>query len=320
MRTYIIKRLYLMVPTLFLVTIIVFLSVRLIPGDVIDVMIGQMAGTGTSIGGLNREAIEHSLGLDVPMQVQYGRWLLNAFQGDLGTSLMKRAPVLAELKTTLPVSLELGLLGIVLSLIISIPIGVYSAIRQDTVGDYFARSFAIACIAIPGFWLGTMVMVLPSAYLGWSPPMEYIPFGKNPGGNIVQFIIPSVIVGMGLAGTIMRMTRTMMLEVLRQDYIRTAWAKGLTEKVVILRHALKNSMIPVISIVGTMLPIIIGGTVIIEEIFVLPGVGRLALTALNQRDYPVVQAVNLVVAVFVLAVNLLVDLAYGYIDPRVHYG
>jgi len=305
-----------MVPNLLLVTIIVFLSIRLIPGDIIDVMQAEMAGQGE----IDYEEVSRLLGLDVPVHVQYLRWMGNIFlHGDFGVSLRSNRPVAPEIVARLPVSLELGSMAIVISLLIAIPIGIYSAIRQDNIGDYIARSFAILCIAVPGFWLGTMVMVLPSVWWGRAPSPEYIPFLENPGRNLLQFVIPAAILGMALLGTTMRMTRTMMLEVLRQDYIRTAWSKGIRERAVVFRHALRNAMIPVITIVGLRVPILIGGTVIIEQIFALPGMGRLVLEALTKRDYTMVSGVNLFIACVVLGMNLIVDLTYSYVDPRIRY-
>jgi len=312
---YTIRRLLLIIPTFLFITLIVFLSIRLVPGSIIDLIEDQLAGVGT----IDRGEIEHVLGLDLPVHVQYGRWLGGMFRGDLGTSLQKGTSVTQEVIQRLPVSLELGLLGILIGLIIAVPIGVFSAVRQDTVGDYIGRSFAILCIAVPGFWLGTLVMVYPSIWWAWTPPLEYIPFTKDPAGNLFQFLIPSVVLGMALSGVTMRMTRTMMLEVLRQDYIRTAWAKGLKERIIVMRHALKNALIPIVTIVGLFIPVMIGGTVIIEQIFVLPGMGRLVLESIQMRDYTLVSGVVFFIAMFVLAVNLLVDLTYAYLDPRVHY-
>lgn len=318
MRAYILRRLLLMIPTLILVTVVVFLSVRLIPGDVIDLMQAEIGGAAG--GQIDRREIEHALGLDIPIHIQYVRWVGNILvHGDLGTSLRGNRPVTEEIYHRLPITLELGLLALVAALIIALPIGVYSAMRQDTAGDYLGRSFAIICIAVPSFWLGTMVMIYPSIWWGWSPAMEVTPFAQNPIANLSMFIIPAVLVGMVLSGVTMRMTRTMMLEVLRQDYIRTAWAKGLRERVVVMRHALKNALIPVVTVVGLQLPVMIGGTVIIEQIFNLPGIGRLMLDALYKRDYPMVSGINLFVASSVLAINLLVDLTYAFLDPRVHY-
>jgi peptide/nickel transport system permease protein len=210
-------------------------------------------------------------------------------------------------------------MAIILALIFSIPIGIYSATHQETWGDYGGRTFAILAISIPAFWLGTMVMVYPSIWWNWSPAMEYIPLSKNLGGNVIQFIIPATILALGMSGMTMRMTRTMMLETLRQDYVRTAWSKGLSENAVILRHALQNAMLPVVTIIGNQLSIMIGGTVILEQIFALPGMGRYLLDALNKRDYPVISAVTLVMAAFVLIVNVIVDVSYAYLDPRVKF-
>jgi peptide/nickel transport system permease protein len=252
--------------------------------------------------------------------VQYARWTGDlVLHGSLGTSLRGNRDIMQEILHRLPVTMELGILGLITGVLISIPIGVYAAIRQDTIIDYIGRSISILLISIPVFWSGTMIMIYPSIWWGWSPPMELIPFAKDPLGNLGMFIIPSVVLGTTLTGSSMRMTRAMMLEVLRQDYTRTAWAKGLTERVIIIRHSLKNALIPVVTIIGMQLPLIIGGSVIIEQIFVLPGVGRLMLEALNQRDYPIVSGINLMLASFTIFINLLVDITYGWLDPRVHY-
>jgi len=316
MQAYIIRRLLLIIPTLFIASLMVFLTIRLIPGNVIELMASQ----GEYFTDMDRASIEHALGLDVPVHVQYGRWIGGIItHGDLGTSLWRQTSVTTEVVSAIPVTFELGLIAIVVGLIIAMPIGIYSAIRQDTGSDYIGRSFAILCIAVPGFWLGTMIVVFPSLWWGWSPPIQLIPFDEDPIGNLKQFIIPAVVIGMALSGVTMRMTRTMVLEVLRQDYIRTAWAKGLRERVVVMRHALKNALIPVITIIGLQVPLMIGGAVIIEQIFCLPGMGRLMVEATFQRDYPVISGVMFVIAVIVLLVNLLVDLTYSSLDPRVRY-
>jgi peptide/nickel transport system permease protein len=319
MRGYIIRRLLLLLPTLLLVTIIVFLLVRFIPGSVIDLMMSERAAETQRGREINIEAIKHRLGLDVPIYVQYGSWLSGVVRGDLGTSMWTDRPVSGEILSRLPISVELGALGIIVGLIIAVPVGVYSAIRQDTAGDYLGRSLAILCIAVPNFWVATIVIVFPSIWWGWTPSMEYIPFVKAPIGNLAQLIIPAVVLGMALSGYTMRMTRTMMLEVLRQDYIRTAWSKGLKERTVISRHALKNALIPVVSFAGLQLPILVGGAVIIEQIFSLPGIGRLFLESISARDYTIVSGVTLVISFAVLLSNLLVDLSYGFLDPRVQY-
>ena len=335
MRAYIIRRVLLIIPTLLILSILVFLSVRFIPGDMITIMAMrmEMAGGGSDV--TDREAMERMLGLDVPAYVQFGRWIgvlptpdwitgeshfEGLLQGTFGDSLLG-APVSIEKRILdrLPVTIELGLLAIVIGLVIALPVGIYSAIRQDTAADYVGRSVAIIGMATPNFWLALMVMIYPAIWWGWSPPMEWVPFTEDPMGNLGILIIPSLILGTALSAGTMRMTRTMMLEVLRQDYIRTAWSKGLKERVVIMRHAVKNALIPIVTLIGMSLPLLIGGSVIIEQIFSLPGLGRLMLFALNERDYPVVSGVNLVFATMVVAVNLIIDLIYPYLDPRVRY-
>ena len=318
MRAYIIRRLLLIIPTLFILTILVFLSVRFIPGDVIDVLEGRMQYAES--GGIDREALERRLGLDVPAWVQYGRWIGDILlNGSLGESLLTSYAVEEAILERLPVTLELGVLAILIGLVIALPVGIYSAMRQDTAADYLGRSAAIIGLATPNFWLGIMVMIYPAIWWGWSPPLELIPFTEDPLGNLWGFFIPSLILGTASAAATMRMMRTMMLEVLRQDYIRTAWSKGLRERVVVIRHALKNALIPVITLIGLQLPILVGGAVIMENIFNLPGIGRLLVNALNERDYPMVSGVNLFFATGVVLLNLLIDLIYPYLDPRVRY-
>ena len=319
MRAYIIRRLLLMILSLFLLTILVFLSVRLLPGDVIDAMLGRMMEIST-VGTIDREGLERQLGLDVPGYVQYARWLGGILlRGSLGESLMGRGAVGQQVISRLPVTLELGLLAIVIGLVIALPVGIYSAIRQDTAADYAGCSIAIIGLATPNFWLGIMVMVYPAIWWAWSPSMELIPFSEDPVGSLGMFLIPSLILGTASAAAIMRLTRTMMLEVLRQDYIRTAWSKGLRERVVIIRHTIKNALIPVVTLIGLQVPILVGGSVIMENIFNLPGVGRLMLIALNDRDYTMVAGVNLFFAAAVMGANLVTDLIYAFLDPRVRY-
>ena len=318
MRAYIIRRLLLIFPTLFLLSILVFLSVRFIPGDVMDVIEGRMEMYAP--GKIDREVLARRLGLDVPVYVQYGRWLGDILlHGSLGKSLLTSYAVEEAILERLPVTLELGVMAIVIGLLIALPVGIYSAIRQDTVADYLGRSLAIIGLATPNFWLGVMVMIYPTIWWGWTPPLELIPFTEDPLGNLWGFFIPSLILGTASAAATMRMMRTMMLEVLRQDYIRTAWSKGLKERVVIIRHSIKNALIPVITLIGLQLPILVGGAVIMENIFNLPGIGRLLVNALNDRDYPVVSGVNLFFATGVVLLNLLIDLIYPYLDPRVRY-
>ena len=324
MRAYIIRRLLLVIPTLLLISVMVFFLVRVLPGDIIDVKLTQ-----AGYAGLDREMVERALGMDVSLFLQYGRWMGVApqadgsisgiLQGDLGISWWKATPVTNIIADAWPITLQLGLMGLVISQLIALPIGIYSAIRQDTWGDYIGRSFAILCVSLPAFWLGTLVIVFPSIWWGHMPPIMLIPFTEDPIGNLQMFIVPALVLGMALTGAVMRMTRTMMLEVLRQDYIRTAWAKGLKERIVVIRHALKNALIPIVTLIGIHLPILIGGTVIIEQIFMLPGMGRLIISATANRDYPIITGVILVFAVALVLINLMVDLTYAYLDPRVHY-
>jgi peptide/nickel transport system permease protein len=315
MGSYILRRFLLIIPTLLVATLVIFFLIRAIPGDVVTTMVAEQQFA----SGVTVDAIRHELGLDAPGYIQYARWLSALFRGDLGNSLITRQPVSEDIINRIPVSAELGTLAIIIALLIALPFGTYSAIRQDTVGDYISRSIAISFIALPSFWIGTLIMVYPSIWWNWSPPMQYISFVDNPAGNLRMFILPAAILGMVLSGTTMRMTRTMMLEVLRQDYIRTAWAKGLHERVVIFRHALRNALIPVITIIGIQLPVLVGGSVVLEQIFNLPGLGRLLIDALSRRDYTMLSGINLVMAAFVLVMNLFVDFTYAYLDPRVHY-
>ena len=329
-----IRRLLLVIPTLFILSILVFLSVRFIPGDTIDLIATKMEtfiGPGAKV---DRELIERRLGLDVPVWVQYGRWVgvlptpdwvtgetqfKGLLQGSLGKSLIRDTPITGMIVARLPVTIQLGVLALVFGFLIALPVGIYSAMRQDTAADYVGRTGAIIGMATPNFWLALMVMIFPAIWWGWSPPMKWVPFTEDPLGNLGILIIPSLILGTaGAAGT-MRMTRTMMLEVLRQDYIRTAWSKGLRERAVITRHAVKNASIPVVTVIGMELPTLVGGSVIMENIFNLPGMGRLLLTALAERDYPVVSGVNLFFATIVIGSVLLIDLIYPYLDPRVRY-
>ena len=323
MRAYLIRRLLLMFPTLFLLSVMVFLSVRFIPGDAIDVLVGRMAdsGAGGGYGRVDREAVERMLGLDVPVYVQYGRWLGGiVLRGTLGQSLFGNWSVEERILSRLPVTLELVIMTILIGLLIALPVGIYSAMRQDTAADYAGRTVAVIGLATPNFWLAIMVMIFPAIWWGVSPPMRLVPFTEDPLGNLGVFIIPSLILGTAISAATMRMTRTMMLEVLRQDYIRTAWSKGLKERAVVIRHALKNALLPVVTLVGLQLPMLVGGSVIMENIFNLPGLGALMLEALNDRDYPVVSGVNLFFAAVVMAANLLIDLIYPYLDPRVRHG
>jgi peptide/nickel transport system permease protein len=239
--------------------------------------------------------------------------------GDLGRSFRSKQPVAQELAARIPVTLELGITALIIAAIVATTIGVISAVRQDTWMDYTARSGAIALLAIPAFWLGTLVVTLPSVWWHWTPPLQYVRFTQDPTKNLSIIIVPALILGLGLSGGLMRLVRTQMLEVLRQDFIRTASAKGLAEQVVITRHALKNAFIPALTVLGLQVGLLVSGTVVLESIFVLPGMGRYLLEAVQSRDYPAIQALNLIFATVIVVTNLVVDLLYGWLDPRVRY-
>ena len=324
MRNYIIRRLLILIPTLLLLTFLIFVMVSLIPGDIVDALQAR-----SSEITMDRAAIEKSLGLDAPLVVQYGRWMgvvpqmdgrvSGLFQGDLGISWWRKSPVGQLVAISWPVTLELGIMALIVANLISLPVGVYSALRQDKLGDYVARSYAILCISAPAFWVGTMIIVYPSIWWGYMPPIMLTRFFKDPAGNLRMFVVPAIVLGISMQGANMRLTRTMMLEVLRQDYVRTAWAKGLREKVVVFRHALKNALIPIVSAIGLQVPVLIGGTVIIENIFGLPGMGRLTFNAILQRDQPLIFGTVTFFAVALVVINLAVDLTYGFLDPRIRY-
>jgi peptide/nickel transport system permease protein len=313
MREYLLKRLLLMVPTLFLVTVIVFLMMRLIPGDVVLQMLEGYAYADTV------EALWRELGLDKPIHEQYLAWIGGLLQGDLGRSLWTKESILTEFARRFPVTLELALLTIVISVTFGIGVGILSAVRQETWIDYGGRVVAIMALAMPYFWLAILVVVIPAIYWRWTPLWTYVPLTTDPLENLKIMLFPAAVFGVSRAGPIMRIMRSSMLEVQRQDYIRTAWAKGLPERTVVLKHAIKNALIPVVSVIGLQIHFYLGGSVIIESIFRLPGIGSFFFEALIRRDYPVVQSLNLIVASFTLLLNLIVDFSYAYLDPRIRY-
>ena len=312
MRLYVLRRLVVAVPSLLIASLIVFTLPRLIPGDVVQLMLDEKAY------GKDLEDLRAKLGLNRPLHVQYVEWLGAVVRGHLGESLWTRQPVISELARRLPVSVTLGFLATVVAIAVGVPIGVIAATRQDGVLDFFARSGAIFALSIPSFVLAILVTLLPAIWWGWTPP-PYVEFSKNPVGHLVQFILPALILGIASAAAIMRLTRGMLLEVLRQDYVRTAWAKGLRERVVVLKHSLKNALIPVVTVLGLQVAAIAGGSVIIEWIFGIPGMGQFLVDAIVQRDYPVIQGVNLVIVTLIVLTNLSVDLMYAMLDPRIRY-
>jgi peptide/nickel transport system permease protein len=308
------RRLALLLPTWVGVSIVVFVLVRLLPGDAVAL---QLQDARTTAG--DEAALRSQLGLDRPIAVQYVDWLGTLARGDLGHSFRTRNPVAEELAGRLPVTAELGILALIIATATAISIGVISAVKQDSWVDYTARSAAIGLLAIPGFWLATLVVTLPSVWWHWTPPLRYVRLTEDPLKNLSIVIIPAIILGLGLSGGLMRLVRTQMLEVLRQDFIRTAAAKGLAEYAIVMRHALKNAFIPALTVLGLQVTQLVSGTVVLESIFVLPGMGRYLLESVQARDYPSTQALNLIFATVVVLTNLLVDLLYGWLDPRVRY-
>jgi peptide/nickel transport system permease protein len=316
MRTYIAKRLLLIIPTLLGAAALVFLIMRVIPGDVALLILGGDAG---QIDQKQLVAMRQQLGLDQPLVVQFGAWLWGVVRFDFGKSLWTGQPVVEELLIRLPLSLELALLATIVSVLISIPLGMLAAVRQDTWVDYVVRVVSIGGLAIPGFWVGILCILFLVIFFGWGPPLEFTPPWVDPWANFSMMVWPVVTVGYRYAAVTTRMTRSTVLEVLREDYIRTAWAKGLRERAVVIRHALKNAMLPVITLIGTEFAFLIGGLVVTETVFTLNGVGRFVVDAVAHRDYPVVQALIFLTAFSFVIVNLLVDLTYAWFDPRIRY-
>jgi peptide/nickel transport system permease protein len=316
-RTYLAKRLLLIVPTLFGVAAVVFLIMRVIPGDVTLLILG-----GDQTGRIDPQqlaAMRHQLGLDQPIWVQFGTWLWGVLRLDFGTSLWTGQPVIEEVLIRLPLSLEVAILATIVSVLLAIPLGMLAAVRQDSWVDYVVRVGSIGGQAIPSFWVGILVILFLVIYFGWGPPLEFTPPWVDPWANFQQLVWPVATVGYRYAAVTTRMTRSTVLEVLREDYIRTAWAKGLRERVVVIRHALKNAMLPVITLIGTEFAFLIGGLVVTETVFTLNGVGRFVVDAVAHRDYPVVQALVFLIALCFVVVNLLIDLTYAWFDPRIRY-
>ena len=314
MRHYVLRRFALVVPTLFLVSVIVFVMMRLMPGDVVLRMVEGQAYAPTI------EAMRKDLGLDRPAYVQYADWIGGILtRGDFGRSYWTRQPIWDEFARRFPVTLELAILTILVSVVIGIAIGIVSAVRQDSPADYLGRVLAILALSVPYFGLAVVVVVVPAILFKWTPVWTYVPFTRDPIDNLKIMLVPALVFGLTRAGPIMRIMRSALLDVLRQEYIRTAWSKGLPERGIVLRHALKNALIPVISLIGLQMPLYIGGSVIMETIFRLPGVGLFFFEALTRMDYPVVQSVNLIVATMVVGLNLAIDLSYAFLDPRIRY-
>src|SRR5262245_39126245 len=313
MRTYVLRRVLVAIPSLLIASLIVFTLPRLIPGDVVQLMLEEKAY------GKDLAELRGKLGLDRPVHVQYFEWLGKVGRGEMGESLWTRKPVVEELGRRLPVTFTLGVMAIAVAILIGIPVGVLSAVRQDGVLDFFARSAAVLGLSIPGFVKAIVIILLPAIWWGWTPLVRFVDFTSAPGSYFLQFVLPAVILGIASAAGIMRLTRGMLLEVLRQDYVRTAWAKGQRERVVVLKHSLKNAIIPVVTVLGLQIAAIAGGAVIIETIFGLPGMGQFLVEAVVQRDYHVIQGMRLIILCIIVITYFTVVLLYAVLDPRIRY-
>ena len=316
MQSYIIKRLILFIPTLILVTVIIFLVLRIVPGDPALMIV---AGENEDYSEEQLEKTRKDLGLDKPIHVQYGVWVWGMLQGDFGTSFFWRSSVSDDLKERLPITLELTILALIIATMVAVPLGVLSAIKQDTIGDYIGRVITIAGIALPNFWVGIMMIFFLVLWFEWIPPLGYVDLWEEPGKNIQQIVFPALALSFSNMAFIARITRSAMLEVFREDYIRTARSKGLTERVVISRHALRNALLPVVTVSGYEFGRLLAGTVIIETIFLVPGMGRLLVDSVLQRDYAVIQAVVVIVSIMVLVLNMVLDVLYAWLNPRIRY-
>jgi len=302
------------IPVLLGVTLVTFFAMRVLPGDLARTTLGENA-TPEAVAAFREE---HNL--DDPLVTQYLRWVGGLLTLDLGESFRSAdRPVLDEILRRIPVTFELTVVALAVSLLISFPAGIISAVKQDSIVDYISRVLSMAGLAIPSFVMGSLMITLPAIWFGWIPPLRYTGFTDNPIDNLGQMVLPAIALGLGLAGSVTRMIRSQLLEVLRQDYIRTARAKGVAGHVSVQRHALRNALIPVLTVIGLQLGVLLGGTIIIEQIFALPGLGRLMVESVNLRDYPMVQGVVVFLAFAYVVVNLLVDLSYAWLDPRIRY-
>ena len=316
MKTYIAQRLGIGLVTLFGMSVVIFLLLRLAPGNIVDILFS----TGGYVNPSERAAIERELGLDKPLWAQYVEWMRQLAVGNLGKSYRYDLPAWEIIRPLIPVTLELALLSLIISVALGVPFGVISAVRQDTRLDYALRVFSLAGLSMPSFWLGMVIILGLVAWIGWIPPVTYVRMSENFWLHAVQFMLPALAVGYRSSALIMRITRSSLLEVLREDYVRTAWAKGQTRRAVIWRHALKNAILPVVTVIGIEFAFLIGGLVVTETVFNLPGLARFLVQAILWRDYPIVQNLVMFIAVVVILSNLLVDMLYGVLDPRVRYG
>ncbi len=313
MRQYIIRRLLLFPVTVLIITLAVFFMVRAIPGDIVDQKLEN------NYSEERAAELRAHLGLDQPFWVQYPEWITGLLRGDFGRSMVSGRPVQEEMLERLPVTLQLGAYTLLIAVGLGIPAGAVAAVRQGSLSDHSLRLLSIVGLAIPTFWLATLALVIPSITIGWSPKFGYVPFTEDPWTNFQQLIVPAAIGAAAFGAILLRITRVQMLEVMRQDFIRTARAKGLTSYDVVVRHALKNAMIPVVTVVGLSLGSVVSGSVFLEQIFSLPGLGRYAVSAVAGSDYPAIQAFVVMTGVVFVLVNLVVDLLYAVLDPRIRY-
>ena len=310
---YVLKRILVTIPTLIGISVLIFMMVRLLPGDIVDVLLGADVGADPAL----KEQAREQLGLNGSYPEQYWRWISGIVQGDFGFSLRNQQPVSEVLLNALPITFELVFLGLLIAVVIGLPLGVLSAVKRDSRHDYAARIGGLIGVSIPNFWLATLLLLFTSRVFGWVPPLTYVPIYEDPIANLSQLILPATAISVFTLAIVMRMVRATMLEVLGQDYVRTARAKGVKQKVVISRHALRNALIPVVTVVGFEVGILMGGSAIVEIIFGLPGLGNTLLNAIFNRDYPVVQGATMLLAFIFISANLLVDLIYGVLDPRI---
>jgi peptide/nickel transport system permease protein len=313
------RRLLLFVPTLFGASILIFLLMRLVPGDIAQILVYQTGSESSAVQEKQIEQIRAELGLDRPLVVQYVAWIGGAVRGDFGHSYSQRRPVNDILIERFPRSMELAVLTLILAVLFSVPLGVVSAVRQDTWADYLVRVVSLSGLSLPIFFTGVLILYGLVRFFRWLPPLEYVPLVEDPVENLKQLVWPALAQAYYISAPIMRLTRSQMLEVIRHDYVRTARAKGLGERAVMYRHALRNSLLPVVTFVGWWGGRLLGGIVIMEIIFAVPGMGTALVQAVSYRDYPTVQAIIFVMALVFLSVNLLVDLLYAWLDPRIHY-
>jgi peptide/nickel transport system permease protein len=302
-------------PVLFGVSVLVFLMIRIIPGDIVDLMIGPELYVGAEY----RAEMRAKYGLDQPIVIQYVNWAGQIVQGNFGMSLRNDEPVLGTIVRRLPITAELALLSVLLSAVVAVPLGVVSAMKRNSATDFVVRLIAMLGLSVPNFWLAAMLLLVTGVVFHWQPQLLLVPPWVDPWTNVQQMAMPVIALSLALMAIVMRMTRSSMLEVLRQEYIQTARAKGLVTSAVMVRHALKNAFIPVVTVLGVQFGVLLGGTVVIEVIFGLPGVGRLVIDAISARDYPMLQGTVLFIATMFALVNLLVDLTYAYLDPRIRY-